>query len=260
MIIKNSSQRHQYFKACEISVAILKQLYDAVTIGVKPIEIDQLAGKLCQDYGVSPAFYNVQGKKGIYGYNTCIQVNDVAVHGIPDGHNTIESGDLVSIDFGIIYEGFYTDHCVTVGVGEVSQEDLKLLEVGRSSVLNAAKQATTGSHTGDLGHIMESEAHQANFDTLKDYIGHGIGTGLHDEPEIPAYGKKGEGELLRRGEVICVESQVVAGEAKVKTDPDGWTTRTRDGKNAVMFEFMVMVDNTKGIIMTPTQNWPLVKK
>lgn len=260
MIIKNSNQRHQYFEACRISVEILKQLYDQVAIGVVPIEIDQLAGKLCEKYGVKPAFYAVQGKKGIYGYNTCIQVNDVAVHGIPDSVNPIKSGDLVSIDFGIIYEGLYTDHCVTVGVGEVSEADKKLLRVGRESVLNATKQAVTGNHTGDLGYVMESQARQAGFDTLKEYIGHGIGTGLHDEPEIPAYGQPHTGDPLHRGEVICVESQVVAGQPKVKTDSDGWTTRTRDGENAVMFEFMVMVDNTKGIIMTPTQDWPLIKK
>lgn len=259
MIIKNSTQRHQYFKACEISVAILKKLYDMVEIGVVPIEIDKAAGQLCREYGVEPAFFNVQGKKGIYGYNTCIQVNDVAVHGIPDAHNPIESGDLVSIDFGIIYEGFFTDHCVTVGVGEVSAEDLKLLHTGRESVYNATKKAITGNHAGDIGYILESEARNEGFDTLKEYIGHGIGNSLHDQPEIPAYGQPGEGEILRRGEVICVESQVVAGEAKVKTDADGWTTRTRDGKNAVMFEFMVFVDNTKSIVMTPTQNWPLTK-
>lgn len=260
MIIKNSIQRHQYFEACRISVAILKELYDQVAVGVVPIEIDRLAGQLCEKYGVESSFFAVQGKKGIYGYNSCIQVNDVAVHGIPDQINPIKSGDLVTIDFGIIYQGLYTDHCTTVGVGEVAAEDRRLLQVGRDSVLKATKKAVTGSHTGDIGQVLEFEARQAGFDTLKDYIGHGIGTSLHDDPEIPAYGRTGEGQILRRGEVICVESQVVAGEPKVKTDADGWTTRTRDGKNAVMFEFMVLVDNTKGVIMTPTQDWPLIKK
>lgn len=260
MIIKNSTQRHHYFEACRISVEILRKLYDAVAIGVIPGEIDQLAGKLCEEYGVKPAFFGVQGRKGIYGYNTCLQLNDVAVHGIPDQITPIKSGDLVTIDFGIIYQGYFTDHCVTVGVGEVSIADRKLLRVGRESVFHATKKAISGNQTGDLGQIMETEARDAGFETLKMYIGHGIGTTLHDAPEIPASGPAGQGEILHRGEVICVESQVVAGSPQVKTDADGWTTRTRDGKNAVMFEFMVMVDNTKAIIMTPTQDWPLIKK
>lgn len=259
MIIKNTIQKHQYLKACEISVEILHQLYEATTIGVVPIAVDKLAGQLCEQYGVEPAFYAVQGKKGIYGYNTCFQVNDVAVHGVPDAVTPIKSGDLITIDFGIIYEGFYTDHCVSFGVGKVSAADKKLLQVGRDSVLKAAKAATSGQFCGNLGEIMETEARKAGFDTLKEFIGHGIGKSLHEEPEIPAYGTPGTGEQLRRGMVICVESQVVAGEAKVKTDADGWTTRTRDGENAVMFEYMVLVDNLKSTIMTPTATWPLVK-
>jgi len=259
MIIKNKNQKREYLEACQISVEILKQVYDAIAIGVSPIDLDILAGKLCEERGVEPAFFNVPGRKGIYGYNSCIQINDVAVHGIPDANYQIQDGDLVTVDFGIIYKGYYTDHCVSVGVGNVSKEDKKLLQVGRESVLKATKQAITGNHTGDLGYVMESEARKHGFDTLKDYIGHGIGTSLHNEPEVPAYGYKGDGDQLQKGEVICVESQVVVGKPSVKTDHDGWTTRTRDGKNAVMFEYMVMVDNTKPLIMTPTQDWPLTK-
>jgi methionyl aminopeptidase len=259
MIIKNKNQKREYLEACHISVTILKQVYDAIAIGVSPIDLDKLAGKLCGKKNVKPSFFDVPGKKSIYGYNTCIQINDVAVHGIPDADYTIQDGDLVTVDFGIIHKGYYTDHCITVGVGNISPEDKKLLQIGRESVLKAVKQATTGNYTGDIGFTLENEARKHNFDTLKEYIGHGIGTGLHDDPEIPAYGDKGKGDQLKKGEVICIESQVVAGEPRVKTDADGWTTRTRDGKNAVMFEYMIMVDNTKPLIMTPTQDWPLIK-
>lgn len=259
MIIKNKNQKREYLEACKISVTILKAVYDAIKIGISPIELDQLAGKLCEEKGVKPSFFDVPGKKGIYGYNSCIQVNDVAVHGIPDAKYTIQDGDLVTVDFGIIYKGYYTDHCVSVGIGDVSEENRKLLQVGRESVLKATKQALTGNYTGDIGYTLEHQAQKHNYNTLKEYIGHGIGNSLHDEPEIPAFGNKGEGDKLNKGEVICIESQVVAGEPRVKTDADGWTTRTRDGKNAVMFEYMVMVDNTKPLIMTPTQDWPLVK-
>lgn len=259
MIIKNKNQKKEYLEACRISVEILRQVYDAIEIGVSPIRLDKFAGDLCEKYDVEPAFFNVPGRKGIYGYNSCIQINDVAVHGIPDANYEIKDGDLVTVDFGIIYKGYYTDHCITVGVGNVSPEDKKLLQVGRESVLKAVKQATTGNHTGDIGFVLENEVRKEGFDTLKEYIGHGIGSGLHDEPEVPAYGEKGEGDQLQKGQVICIESQVVAGEPRVTTDGDGWTTRTRDGENAVMFEYMVMVDNTKPKIMTPTHEWPLIK-
>jgi methionyl aminopeptidase len=178
MIIKNKNQRHQYLEACHISVDIMKQVYDAIAIGVSPIELDQLAGKLCEQNSVEPSFFNVTGRKGIYGYNSCIQINDVAVHGIPDANYTIQDGDLVSFDFGIIHRGYYTDHCVTVGVGNVTNEDRKLLHIGRESVLKAVKEARTGHTTGDIGFLLESETQKAGFDTLKEYIGHGIGTRL----------------------------------------------------------------------------------
>lgn len=259
MIIKNKKQRQQYLEACEISVKILREIYDHVEVDANPLELDKLAGKLCQKYNVEPGFFNVPGKKGIFGFNSCIQINDVAVHGIPASNYKIKSGDLITVDFGIIYKGFYTDHCFTVGVGEVSPENKKLLYAGRDSVLLATKQAITGNTTGDIGHVLENEVRKNNFDTLKKYIGHGIGTSLHESPEVPAYGKKGEGTVLKKGEVICVESQVVAGNIDVKTDPNGWTVRTRDGKNSVMFEYMVMVDNLKPVILTPTQDWKLIK-
>jgi methionyl aminopeptidase len=259
VIIKNKKQKREYLEACKISVEILKEVYEAIEIGISPIDLDKLAGKLCEEKGVKPSFFDVPGRKGIYGYNSCIQINDVAVHGIPDANYNIKDGDLVTVDFGIIYKGYYTDHCVSVGVGNVSEENIKLLRVGKESVLSAIKQATSGNYTGDIGYTLENEAQKHNYDTLKEYIGHGIGESLHDDPEVPAYGNKGDGNLLKKGQVICIESQVVAGEPKVKTDTDGWTTRTRDGKNAVMFEYMVMVDNAKPLNMTPTQDWPLVK-
>lgn len=260
MIIKNKKQKQQYFEACEISVKILRQIYDEVKVGAVPLELDKLAGELCKKYGVKPAFLDVHGKKGIYGYNTCIQINDVAVHGVPVTNYALKSGDVISVDFGIIYHGLFTDHCFSVGVGAVSSKNKKLLQAGRESVLLATKEARTGNTTGDIGHILESVARKNNFDTLKKYTGHGIGETLHDSPAIPAYGRPGEGSILRRNEVICVESQVVAGKIDVVTDPgDGWTVRTRDGKNSVMFEFMVLVDNVKPVILTPTQDWPLVK-
>ncbi len=258
MKIRNKKERKRYKEACHISMEILRQLYDAVAIGVKPIEIDNLAFTLCKDWDLRPAFYGVQGRRSTYKHASCIQVNDVVVHGIPDSKRAIQDGDLVTIDFGIIYEGFYTDHAVTVGVGNVSNEDMNLLQSGKAAVLAAVQLAKSGSFTGDLGNAMLSTATKNGFDTAKEYVGHGIGKSLHEYPEIPAFGSKSTGVPLEKGMVICVEAQLIAGSDQLKTDKDNWTVRTKDGSKSVMFEYMVEVGKTGPKILTDTTGWELV--
>lgn len=238
---------------------ILRQLYDMTNEGVYPLEIDKKAFALCKKYGVEPDFYGVKGFKSNYEYASCIYVNDEAVHGIPSATRAIRSGDLVKIDFGIKADSYFTDHCVTVGIGRVKYTDKKLLEIGKQAVLDGVSKATSSYKTGDIGHAIESTARKAKFDTIKQYIGHGIGHTLHDEPEVPATGKAGSGTQLKDGQVICVEAQVVAGKPNVIMDDDGWTVRTRDGKNAVMFEYMVIVGKNEPEILTDTRDWSLIK-
>lgn len=259
MVITNKHQRQDYTEATKISVEILRQVYEATHAGVTPLELDELAGKLCKKYHVRPAFYFVPGRRGLFHHNACIYVNDVAVHGMPNDE-PIKPGDLVKLDFGLIYKDLYTDHCVSVGIESIKPSDHKLLEIGRDAVWNAAHRAIIGKTTGDVGHIMESTARKAGFDTIKEYIGHGIGYHLHEEPEQPAYGKPGKGEELEEGMVICVEAQVVAGKPNIIVEDDGWTVRTQDGHNAVMFEYMVIVGKNQPKILTDTYDWELVKK
>ena len=258
MIIKNKEQRRKYQQASQISTEILRQLYETVAIGVTGLEIDKLAADLCQKYGVEAAFFDVPGKKGVYGHSTCVQINDAAVHGLPDSQ-AFRPGDLITVDFGIKYAGFYTDHCFSVGLQPVKDSDLKLLKTGKDSVQKAIKEAVTGKTTGDIGYVLHHEVKKEGFDTLKQYIGHGIGQTLHEDPEVAAWGERGEGEVLQKGQVICVESQVVAGSDQIKIDADGWTARTRDGQNSVMFEYMVVVDNAKPKVLTNTLDWKLTK-
>lgn len=257
MRITSSQQLSTYQEICRISTEILRQLYESAVVGKTPLEIDQLAFQLCKKYEVEPAFFGVPGYRSEYRYATCTYVNDVTVHGIPKKEE-LKPGDLVTVDFGIVKEGLFTDHCVTVGIEKVTGADLRLLEVGRASVWNAVQLATANNSVGDLGDAMESTAQKAGFDTIKEYIGHGIGRTLHDDPEIPAHGRKGTGVLLDRGMVICVEDQVVAGKPGVYLDNDGWSVRTDDGKNSVMFEYMVVVEKDAPIVLTPTHDWELV--
>lgn len=259
MIIQNASQRARYQEACKISTEILRAMYEMAAPGVYPIEIDQLASKLCRQFHVQSSFYPVSGRTGKYGYQACIYLNDVAVHGIPSKTQAIKPGDLLTIDFGIIYDRLNTDQCLTVGIERVNENDMRLLEVGRQSVLNALEMAVTGNTNQDLGYAMESTAREAGFDTIKEYVGHGIGKTLHEHPEIPAFGKPHRGTLLDKGMVICVECQVTAGSPLIKHDTDGWSVKTQDGKNAVMFEYMAIVDEKEPIVLTDHFDWELVR-
>ncbi len=253
MIITNPKSEKTIREAARISVEILEELKEHIRIGNTPMNIDYEAGFLCKKYGVQPAFKRVEG----YNYNTCISVNDVAVHGIPKDI-PLKKGDLVSIDFGIIYKGIYTDHCWTWSIGEPDKHTKKLLDSGRKAVENAVARAIVGNKTGDLGFEMQKEAKRNGFNTLSIFVGHGIGKTLHDEPEIPAYGAKNTGKTLLDGMVICVECQVVDDVDNIVIDDDGWSARTVNGKNSVMFEYMVIVRKEKPEVLTDTFAWDTV--
>lgn len=258
MIIKNDAQLQEYIRVTKTSVGILKKLVEAVQIGVTPLKIDSLADKLCQNSSVKPNFKGQGSPKNLYKHATCISVNDEVVHGIPS-NTPLNKGDLVKIDFGTFDRGLNTDQCVTVAVGDfLNKEDERLMIVGKKAVQSAVNLAIEGNKTGDLGHTMQDVAERSGFNVIKEFIGHGIGQKLHEEPELPAYGRKNSGQTLREGMVICVEAQIVAGSDEIFVDESGWTVKTVDGKNAVMFEYMVVVGKNKPIILTETMGWEMV--
>ncbi len=254
MIVTKAKEEEILKEAAEISVGILRHLGEKLREGVTGLEIDMQAGYLCKKYGVKSAFKRVEG----YNFNTCISVNDVAVHGVPKDI-PFKKGDLVSIDFGIYYKDIYTDHCWTWSIGEPTKENQKLLNAGRVAVENAVSKAVVRNRTGDLGYEMEKEAKKNGYNTLRMFVGHGIGKTLHDDPEVPAFGKKGTGELLEDGMVLCVECQVVDDVNGVSIDDeDGWSARTLYGGNSVMFEYMVIVREDKPVILTNTLGWGVI--
>lgn len=250
MILTKAKDEKILREACDISVSILKKLGKEIREGITPLEIDQKAAYWCRSFNVEPAFKRVDG----FNYNTCISVNDVAVHGLPTDA-PLKKGDLVSIDFGIVHKGMYTDHCWTWSVGKPNANNLKLLRAGREAVESASNYAVVGNHTGDIGHEMERVAKENGFNVLRIFVGHGIGKTLHDIPDVPAFGKKGKGTLLVDGMVLCIECQVVDDSGDVKIDADGWSARTKNGGNAVMFEYMVIVRKDTPEILTDTRDW-----
>lgn len=257
MIIQNDEQLAIYKKAGQISTQILDKLRQAIVPGKTALEVDQLADELCKKHQVRPNFKGQGSPSNPYKHATCISVNDTVVHGIPDKRQ-FQPGDVVKLDFGIEYMGLNTDHCFTVGVGELKDKDHRLVTTARKAIQKAASLAIVGNQTGDLGFAMQTIANQAGMTTAKEFVGHGIGKTLHDKPQIPAYGQPATGFVLQKGMVLCVEAQVLAGKDDVYIESDGWTVKTVDGKNAAMFEYMVVVQEKKPLYLTPTLDWPIV--
>lgn len=257
MIIRSEKHLSAYKQAVRISTQILAAVRDAVAVGVTPAELDALADKLCEENKVRPNFKGQGSPRNLYRWAMCISVNDVVVHGIPDTV-PLQKGDIVKLDFGILSNGYNTDQCVTVVVEKfLNAADENLVRVARKAVQNAVKLAVAGKRTGDLGNAMYSTARKAGYDVVKEFVGHGIGKTLHEEPQIAAYGTPHSGQLLKEGMVICVEAQVVAGSDEVYIDHSGWTVKTVDGEKSAMFEYMVVVGKEKPLVLTPTLDWPL---
>ncbi len=257
MIIKSKSELQKYNKAAQLSTKILKELYDNIKIGVNSLDIEKIAQELCKKNKVKSAFMGVGAVNNKYKYATCISVNDAVVHGIPTNRK-FRKGDIVKVDFGIIYQGLYTDHCFTIGLGPLSKKELKLIKTAKKAVLNASRKAIVGKTVGDLGYIMNSIARTAGFDTVKEFVGHGIGHSLHEPPQIYSFGNKYEGIVLEENMVLCVEAQLVEGSDQVYIEKDGWTVKTVDQGKSAMFEFMVVVEKASSRILTPTMNWPIL--
>lgn len=257
MIITNHHDLVNYQRAGALSTQILRELKLAVKPGILPIEIDRLAESLCRKNQVKPAFKGVYPANP-YQYSTCISVNDVIVHGIPSQTEKLKAGDVVKVDFGLVYQGLYTDHCFTVAVGQFTPASKSLVTAARDAVAAAIPLAIAGNTTGDLGNRMQTIAQNNGFDVLKQYTGHSIGRTLHDPPAIPAFGEKKTGTLLEKNLVLCLEAQVVTGSDQVKVADDGWSVKTIDGGLSAMFEYMVIVGEKQPILLTPTLDWGMI--
>lgn len=257
MTITNPHVLQLYQEAGKLSTEILAQLKNAVRPGILPMEIDQLAESLCQKNQVRPAFKGVNPQNP-YQYSTCISINNVVVHGIPGDKDKIKAGDVVKVDFGIVYQGLYTDHCFTVAVGRYTPESKSLISAARDAVAAAIPLAVSGNTTGDLGARMQAIAKGSGFDVLKQYTGHGIGRLLHELPAIPAFGEPKTGTKLENNMVLCLEAQVVAGSDQVVVADDGWSVKTRDGGLSAMFEYMVVVGEKEPEVLTPTLDWGMI--
>ena len=213
--------------------------------GVRTDKLDKVAYDFIIDNGGIPSFKGYSG----FPYTLCISMNENVVHGMP-GSYELSEGDIVSIDCGVLLNGFHSDSAYSYGVGKVSEEVKKLLEVTKASLFKGIEQAVSGNRIGDVGFAVQQYVEEAGFSVVRELVGHGIGKNLHESPEVPNYGKRGKGVKLLEGMVLAIEPMVNAGKKNVIQESDGWTIRTADKKPSAHFEHTVAVLKGKAEILT----------
>lgn len=249
IVLKNSHQLNKMKEAGMIAADALALAGKSVEPGITTAEIDNIVRKFILKQGAKPSFLHYGG----FPASTCISINNVVIHGIP-GNLKIKPGDIVSIDVGTIYNGYQGDNAATFPCGEVSEEAKKLIDATRESLYQGIASAKAGLRLGDIGHAIQSYVEERGYSVVRQYVGHGIGKEMHEEPDVPNYGKPGHGLRLVPGMTIAVEPMVNQGGAAVKTMSDGWTVKTCDGKLSAHFENTIAITEDGPVILTtPTQ-------
>jgi methionyl aminopeptidase len=236
-------------RANVIVAEVLQELKQQVAPGVTTLDLDTIAEEMTLKKGAVPAFkgYNVAGR--VYPRCLCASINDEIVHGIPS-NRALREGDIIGLDYGVIYEGFYGDSAITVGVGKVSEQAQRLMDVTEQSLYHGIEQLHEGKRLGDLGAVVQKIAEDAGFSVVRAFVGHGIGKKLHEEPPVPNYGEPDRGLRLREGMVLAIEPMVNAGSHEVEIKEDGWTAVTKDGSLAAHFEHSVAITKTGPFILS----------
>ncbi len=238
-VLKTPGEIELLDRANQIVHQVLDEVGARIAPGVTTKELDRLAERVIRDAGGVPAFLNYRG----YPATLCISVNDVIVHGIP-GDLPLREGDIAGIDCGVFYKGYCGDAARTFAVGAVSDEAKRLLEVTEEALRLAVAQVRPGGRVQDIGWAVQRHAESYGYSVVREFTGHGVGTSLHEDPQVPNFGEPGKGPKLKPGMVLAIEPMVNAGRSGVKMDADGWTARTEDGSLSAHFEFSVAVTPT----------------
>jgi methionyl aminopeptidase len=217
--------------------------------GVEPIKLDKLAEEFIRDNGATPAFKGYGHPKNPFPATLCISINDAVVHGIPTNKPLIE-GDIISVDCGVKKNGYFGDHAYTFAVGEIKPEVQKLIDVTKESLYAGIEQMVSGNRIGDISFAIQQYAEKNGFGVVRELVGHGLGKNLHEEPEVPNYGKRGNGPKLNEGLVLAIEPMINMGTKNIKQLKDGWTIVTADGKPSAHFEHDVAIVNGKPEILS----------
>ena len=231
--------------ANRIVAEILEGVKEKVQPGIETRELDELAEELCRKHKVQPAFKGYRG----YPRSICVSVNEEVVHGIP-GPRRLKAGDLVSLDFGVKYDGYYGDAAITVGVGEVGEKALALMAATEKSLYAGIAEVKAGKRLSDISHAVQTVVEGAGFGVIREFVGHGIGRSLHEDPQIPNFGPPDRGPTLQVGMTFAIEPMTSMGSWRVRILPDGWTAVTQDGSCAAHFEHSVALTENGVLILS----------
>lgn len=245
IICKSAAEIEKLRRSGRIVREILEEMRAAVKPGVSTLDLEHLAEQRVRDYGVKPAF------RGYRGYPCCLcaSVNQEIVHGIPS-KRVLQNGDIVSLDMGVIADGYYGDSAITAPVGEISEPLQRLLKVTEESLRCAISKARMGNRLFDISAAVQQHAEKAGFSVVREFVGHGIGRELHEEPQVPNFGRPGHGPLLKEGMVLAIEPMVNAGGPDVRVLDDKWTAVTADGAYSAHFEHMVAITRNGPDVLT----------
>lgn len=245
IILKTLTQIDGIRKSCAITAYVLKELENAIKPGVTTNFLDTMAEDLCNQKGGTPAFKGYRG----FPFSICSSLNEVVVHGFPND-KPLEEGDILSIDFGVLYKGWYGDSAFTKGVGKVSEEAQKLMDTCKECLYNAISITRSFCRVGDISNAVQTHAEANGYGVVRDLVGHGVGKNLHEDPQIPNFGKSHTGLLLKPGSVIAIEPMITEGGYKTRVLEDRWTTVTLDGKLAAHFEHTIAITEDEVEILT----------
>ncbi len=243
--IRNATEIEKISKACKIVKETLEYVETLIVPGVTTIELDSKAEKFIRSKGAVPGF------KGLYGFpaTLCISVDEEVVHGIP-GTRKLKEGEIVSVDVGSFIDGFYGDHARSFPVGKVDELKAKLMNVTKECLLDGIDQAKPGNSIGDIGHAIQKKAELNGYSIVTELVGHGIGEKLHEDPQIPNFGKPGYGPKIEPGMCFAIEPMINMGTYEVLTKKDGWTIATKDGKPSAHFEHTITITENGAKILT----------
>ncbi|MBQ6718177.1 MAG: type I methionyl aminopeptidase [Clostridia bacterium] len=246
IVLKTGRELKVMREACRISAEALKLAGSAVEPGVTTAELDKIAEKYILSQGAVPNFKNYNG----YPATACISINNEVIHGIPSKKRVIKSGDIVSIDLGAKFEGYHGDNAATFACGDISAEAKRLMDTTRESLYEGIAAAVSGGRLGDIGAAIQQYVEQRGYSVVRQFVGHGIGTQLHESPEVPNFGTHGRGIRLMPGMTLAIEPMINAGHYDVKVMPDGWTVLTKDGSLSAHFEHTIVITPDGPQIMT----------
>ncbi len=245
IICKSPREIESLKKSNQIVALILEEIRRYIKPGITTIEIDRLAEKLIKKYHCAPAFKGYRG----FPASICVSVNEQIVHGIP-GKRRLKEGDIVSLDLGVKLDGFFGDAAITVPVGKIDPESQKLLRVTKEALYKGIERAQLGRRLSDISHAIQSWVEKHGFSVVRDFVGHGIGKNLHEEPQIPNFGRPNFGPRLKEGMVLALEPMVNIGSYEVKILDDGWTAVTADGSRSAHFEHSIAVTKDGPLILS----------